>query len=101
MTFILCFTVLETAVEASNVENSVMACFAIGMAVFLAHSILIPIDGCSINPTRSFGPAFIAAVYRNSGKEDAWSTFSDMWIFWAGPLSGAIIAAGAYAAFNV
>ncbi|CAM9878122.1 unnamed protein product, partial [Sphacelaria rigidula] len=29
--------------------------FAIGMAVLLSHLVLIPVDGCSINPARSFG----------------------------------------------
>ena len=33
----------------------VEACIAIGFAVFLAHCVLIPITGCSINPTRTIG----------------------------------------------
>ena len=36
---------------------SSMAFFAIGLAVFLSHCFLFPIDGCSISPTRSFGPS--------------------------------------------
>ena len=32
------------------------------MAVFLAHLLMIPVDGCSINPTRTWGPAYIASV---------------------------------------
>ncbi|CAJ1418559.1 unnamed protein product [Effrenium voratum] len=50
-TFILCFVVWETAVSpaASCGKN---ACIAIGFAVFLAHVLLLPVDGCSINPTR-------------------------------------------------
>jgi len=99
-TFLLCFTVLETAVNPATLANRPMDCLAIGLSVFLAHSVLIPIDGCSINPTRSFGPAFVAAAYRNSGKADAWSTFSDMHVFWLGPLTGAAVAAGIYAAFS-
>ena len=61
MTFLLVFTVLQTAVN-SDFDYSSMACFAIGLAVFLGHSLLVPIDGCSINPTRSFGPAVFDAV---------------------------------------
>ena len=28
--------------------------------VYLGHSLLIPVDGCSINPTRTIGPAIVA-----------------------------------------
>jgi glycerol uptake facilitator-like aquaporin len=58
-TFVLVFVVLETAVAPGNSPNRIMACMAIGLAVFLAHSVMIPIDGCSINPTRSFWKATI------------------------------------------
>ena len=61
MTFLLVFTVLQTAVN-SDFDYSSMACFAIGLAVFLGHSFLIPNDGCSINPTRSFGPAVVEYI---------------------------------------
>ena len=53
MTFLLIFTVLQTAVN-SDFDYSSMACFAIGLAVFLG--------GCSINPTRSFGPAVVEYI---------------------------------------
>ena len=53
MTFLLVFTVLQTAVN-SDFDYSSMACFAIGLAVFLGHSLLIPIDGCSINSDQIF-----------------------------------------------
>lgn len=65
-TFILCFVVWETAVSplASCGKN---ACIAIGFAVFLAHVILLPVDGCSINPTRSFGPAIVGIIRNCDG----------------------------------
>ena len=50
-----------------NKQN--LAPLPIGLAVFLAHVVCIPITGCSINPTRSFGPALVA---------DAWD---DHWIW--------------------
>ena len=56
-----------------------------GFAVFLAHVVLIPIDGCSINPTRSFGPAVVASAM---GSTNVWD---DMWVFWAAPLLGAAV----------
>jgi MIP family channel proteins len=91
-TFLLMFVVLETAVNPMSEANRTVAPLAIGFAVFLAHSVLIPIDGCSINPTRSFGPALIAAL-TVSGKTDA---LKELWVFWLGPLLGAALAVPAY-----
>jgi hypothetical protein len=62
-----------------------------GLAVFLAHSVLIPVDGCSINPTRSFGPAVVQAWRRGThGEVTVWD---DHWVFWLGPCLGAALAA--------
>jgi MIP family channel proteins len=96
-TFVLCFTVLNTAIDVATVANRQIACLAIGLSVFLAHSVLIPIDGCSINPTRSFGPALVSSM---RGLKGAKSTFADMWIFWVGPLTGAALAVAVYKALN-
>jgi MIP family channel proteins len=85
MTFLLMFVVLETAINPETAANRSLACVAIGLAVFLAHSVLIPIDGCSINPTRTFGPALISKMCYKKGCEDS---FSGHWVFWLGPLSG-------------
>merc|ERR1719387_1446250 len=93
MTFLLMFVVLQTAIAEASLANRTMACIAIGFAVFLAHSVLIPIDGCSINPTRSFGPAVVARLRYG---EKAAKGISDMWVFWVGPLTGAALAAGTY-----
>lgn len=87
MTFLLMFVVLETAINPDTAANRSLACVAIGFAVFLAHSVLIPIDGCSINPTRTFGPALISKLFYKKGCEDSLS--DDQWVFWLGPLSGA------------
>jgi MIP family channel proteins len=94
-TFLLMFVVLQTACNQKSEANRAQACLAIGFAVFLAHTVLIPIDGCSINPTRSLGPPIIASA-RN---DDAKKLFEDMWIFWLGPLIGAALAAGLYKLF--
>lgn len=80
-TFLLMLVVLAAG------PSKHLANLAIGLAVFLAHSVLIPVDGCSINPTRSFGPAVIQAV--TSKHTDA---LMQLWIFWIGPLSGAACA---------
>lgn len=78
----LVFTVLR-ACDKQNAGNWFSAC-AIGFSVWIAHLSLIPIDGTSINPARSFGPAVVA---------DAWE---DQWVFWVGPFAGAAFAALVY-----
>uniref|UniRef100_A0A8C8T0J4 Aquaporin 6 n=1 Tax=Pelusios castaneus TaxID=367368 RepID=A0A8C8T0J4_9SAUR len=52
----------------------------IGMSVALGHLIGIYFTGCSMNPARSFGPAVIV------------KKFAVHWIFWVGPMTGAILA---------
>merc|ERR1712012_1300409 len=53
MTFLLVFTVLQTAVNA-DFDYSSMACFAIGLAVFLGHSSSFRLTGApSIRPDLS------------------------------------------------
>jgi glycerol uptake facilitator-like aquaporin len=80
MTFLTVFVVLQTGHLAFS--------FAIvGCTVFIAHSLLIKVDGCSTNPTRSFGPALVRRfAYKNHG------SFQDHWVFWWGPLLGAAAA---------
>lgn len=56
----------------------------IGISVALGHLIGIYFTGCSMNPARSFGPAVIV------GK------FAVHWIFWVGPLTGAVLASLIY-----
>mmetsp|Transcript_964 Transcript_964/g.2726 ORF Transcript_964/g.2726 Transcript_964/m.2726 type:complete len:274 (+) Transcript_964:101-922(+) len=91
-TYLLMTVVLQTACCDKSASSRAQAALAIGLSVFIAHVLLIPIDGCSINPTRSFGPALVAQVRYDMAR----SPFADMWIFWVGPLLGAAIAAGHY-----
>ena len=84
MTALLVLVVYETAVSKRSIASS-NAPIAIGFAVFLAHVVLINIDGCSINPTRSFGPAVVASI---NGNAKVWNNH---WVFWVGPLIGAAI----------
>lgn len=55
---------------------------AIGLALGLVNIVGIPVDNCSVNPARSFGPALWSP--------EAWP---DFWIMVVGPLAGALIAA--------
>ena len=54
---------------------------AIGLALGSVNIVGIPVDNCSVNPARSFGPAVFCPA--------AWG---DFWIMVVGPIVGAIIA---------
>jgi len=99
MTFLLMFVVLQTAVNPSTSDNRVNACLAIGFAVFLAHCVLIPIDGCSINPPRTLGPALVSKIFYRGKEYESLAPFSDMWIFILAPTLGACAASGVYTLF--
>ena len=60
---------------------------AIGLALGLVNIVGIPVDNCSVNPARSFGPAVFDPT--------AWG---DFWIMVVGPVVGAILAALAWKA---
>lgn len=81
MTFVLVSVVLETAVSHKSSTIRSQAPLAIGFAVFCAHAVLLPIDGCSINPARSLGPAIVSG--------QPWP--SAFWVFVAAPFTGALL----------
>jgi aquaporin Z len=90
-TFLVCFTIWQTAVTPQTTSGK-NACLAIGFAYFVAHLFLLPIDGCSVNPARSFGPTMTA--YARGCDNYTHGSMPDQWIFWIGPLLGAAAAAG-------
>jgi aquaporin Z len=56
---------------------------AIGLTLVMIHLVAIPIDGTSVNPARSLGPAvFVGGTALNQ-----------LWVFWVAPIIGGIIAA--------
>ncbi len=59
---------------------------AIGLGLTLIHLISIPVTNTSVNPARSTGPALIVG---------GWAV-SQLWLFWVGPLIGAILAGFLY-----
>jgi aquaporin Z len=61
------------------------ALVAIPLTLLMIHFATIPIDGTSVNPARSLGPALVGAQ---------WTGF---WIFVIGPAAGAVIAWVIYA----
>lgn len=84
MSFLLVFVVLQTACQDGSVGKGAGATFplAIGLAVVLAHFVLLPLTGCSINPPRSFGPALVATI---AGQKNL---FDDYWVFLVAPCLG-------------
>ena len=89
-TLILCLTVYLTAVRGGGPSDGQpnLAPLVIGFAVFLAHVVLIPFTGCGINPARTFGPALVNSF----AGSDVWN--DDYWIYFLGPLVGAMVAFG-------
>lgn len=59
---------------------------AIGLALTLIHLISIPVTNTSVNPARSTGVAFFAET----------AALSQLWLFWAAPIAGALIGAVLY-----
>ena len=76
------FFVLVVLGATSKVGGGAFAGLAIGLALGLVNIVGIPVDNCSVNPARSFGPALFSP--------HAWR---DIWIMIAGPFGGALLAA--------
>ena len=89
-TTVLCWAVLasgDVGTLPATRRSGALNPLSIGLAVLLAHLCLIPIDGTSINPARSFGTAAIANFW------------TDQWLFWVAPITGSIIACISYELF--
>ena len=76
------FFVLIVLGATSSQAFGKFAGIAIGLALGLVNIVGIPVDNCSVNPARSFGPAVFDCT--------AWG---DFWIMLVGPCVGAILAA--------
>lgn len=89
-TMLLVFNVLST-IDIPIKGGGPLGVYPIAMSVMVAHLFLLPVDGCSINPTRSFGPSLVAMWAKVEGD------FSHQQaVFWFGPLFGATLAAIMY-----
>ncbi|KAI7373588.1 aquaporin-like protein, partial [Hortaea werneckii] len=79
----LVFTVLMLAAEKS--KDTFIAPIGIGLALFVAEIAGVYYTGGSLTPARSFGPCIAGANFQ-----------SYHYIYWIGPLLGALIAGGYY-----
>jgi len=89
LTFFLLMVVC--AATDSNKSNQTLIPLAIGICVTCCHLVALPIDGCSLNPTRSFASAAVARA--TPGCEDVWVNH---WVFWFGPLFGGALGGVVY-----
>jgi MIP family channel proteins len=79
LTFMLVSAVFATTMNGSR--PVALGAAAIGLASVLGYLFALPLTGASMNPARSFGPAFVTGFWK------------DQWIFWVGPLAGGALAA--------
>jgi aquaporin Z len=63
---------------------------SIGLTLVMIHLIGIPITGTSVNPARSLGPAIFVGG----------DALTQLWVFWAAPIIGGIIAAIVWRVFK-
>lgn len=82
ITFFLMYVILSVATDGRIPPGT--AAMAIGGYVALAATFAGPIAGASMNPARSLGPALLSG------------TWTDHWVYWAGPVLGALLAAAVW-----
>jgi aquaporin Z len=87
LTFIFLLVIFGSTSEKAPKD---FAGISIGLSLVLIHLVGIPITGTSVNPARSLGPAFIMSL--TPGQAGA-TAISQLWLFWAAPILGALIAA--------
>jgi aquaporin Z len=80
LTFIFVLVVHEATDERAPKG---FAGIAVGLALTMVYLVGIPIDGTSVNPARSLGPALFVGG----------TALSQLWVFWVAPIIGGIIAA--------
>lgn len=112
-TMILVYNVFAT-IDIPTEGGGPLGVYPIAMSVMVAHLFLLPIDGCSINPSRyerlllllpysyfvgqcrSFGPSLVAAMAGISG-----NYYHQQYMFWFGPMIGAALTAIIYGEYAI
>jgi aquaporin Z len=83
MTFFLVWAVWATAVDDRGAFKAI-AGLAIGLTISIDVFVGGPVTGAAMNPARAFGPML------------AGNTWTGWWIYWVGPIAGALVAALLY-----
>jgi len=83
LTFFLVWAVYATAVDPRGAFKSI-AGLAIGLTITIDVLMGGPLTGAAMNPARAFGPELVGAFW------------GEGWIYYLGPVIGALIAAFAY-----
>jgi len=83
LTFFLVWVVFATAIDPEGAFNKI-AGLAIGLVITMDILMGGFFTGAAMNPARHFGPALFA------------SSWTGWWIYWVGPVAGAIVAASLY-----
>lgn len=78
MTMILCLVVLATTRTSWNTSSTPVA---VGVALFAANIVAMPLTGASINPARSIGPALVSG-----------QNIDSLGLFILAPILGAVFA---------
>ncbi len=84
-TFLFVFTIYATAIDKRT--SRVLAGVAIGLVYLFGVSVSTTISGGALNPARVFGPAMVSGH------------FDSHYVWWLGPVSGAIAAGFLYGKF--
>ena len=81
LTFFLVFVICGTAVDSRAPK-----CGGLFIGLAVAMDVLMggPVSGAAMNPARHFGPALLGGGFQN------------VWIYWAGPILGAVMATQVY-----
>ncbi len=79
--FLLAFILFLVVLIVSNSKLAGITGWLAGLMVFIFITFEAPISGMSINPARSFGPAFVSGIYRS------------FWIYIVAPVAGMQFAA--------
>lgn len=64
---------------SASTSSGTTAFLAISLTLVVIHLVLVPFTGTSVNPARSLGPGIVGGVW------------TDQWIYWTGPLVGAVV----------
>ncbi|HEY7011926.1 MAG TPA: aquaporin [Streptosporangiaceae bacterium] len=87
LTAFFVFVVLGQTAQGSHVSSMGLV---IGLTLAGVHLIGVPIDGTSVNPARSLGPALITGG----------TPLNQVWLFLVAPLVGSVLAAGLHLLFH-